>query len=545
MTLNLLLLGFATAFLVCALSIPLIIQLAARVGAIDTPGDWRRIHNRSIPRMGGVGLALGVWSAILLVLTRGEFREWDGFGDWQLQIAPILAALTVMLMVGLLDDKFNLSPRWKLGGQCLAIFILYLGGIRIAGLDILGTHINLSAPIGCRLPWFSTRLSLDLPSLVVTLLWFTACTNIWNLIDGMDGLASGVGSIVAGTLMLVAVYSGNLGTAVLAAALMGGLGGFLLYNWNPACIFLGDSGSLQLGLLIGVLGIQASAGGASEIPILYPMVAMGLPVCDTAMAIFRRWVRDLPLSSADRRHIHHLLLALGLTTKQSVKILYLFTTGLCGVVMLGVAFRSDLLVLVLGLTGSVAFLLILTSRKDELTQLLSDLRARRARRRMERQATRLTWDLVHRIELCNSPESVCKLLEEAAEEFGAKMFLQFEPLSEPMAQFEKDAIAELGDSHYARFVVKEPSGVLVRMVVGHSEEIDIDADILFRSTYKLAEVAAKRLSFLSGYSPPVPAPEELPAESLTPSSESNHGPALALAGSPPIQTLVPPPFPAG
>ena len=129
----------------------------------------------------------------------------------------------------------------------------------------------------------------------MTMLWFLACMNVWNLIDGMDGLASGVGLLVSGTLMLVAIQHGNPGVAFLAAALAGSLAGFLLYNWHPACIFLGDSGSLLIGLLIGVIGVQGSLKEGSAISILFPILAMGLPISDTAMAIFRRWVRNLPL----------------------------------------------------------------------------------------------------------------------------------------------------------------------------------------------------------------------------------------------------------
>ena len=169
--------------------------------------------------------------------------------------------------------------------------------------------------------------------------------NIWNLIDGMDGLASGVGLLVSGTLTLVAIHNENFEVAVLAVALAGSLAGFLLYNWHPACIFLGDSGSMLIGLLIGVIGVQGSMEGPSAISILFPILAMGLPISDTAMAIFRRWVRNLPLSAADRRHVHHLLIGLGLNPRQAALMLYCFSGFLCGAVMLGVALRNEYLTL--------------------------------------------------------------------------------------------------------------------------------------------------------------------------------------------------------
>src|SRR5581483_10938857 len=250
----------------------------------------------------------------------------------------------------------------------LAVLVLFAGGIRIRGISLLDFSIPLSYPIHVHLPVVGPA-RIDLPSLFVTLIWFLGCMNIWNLIDGMDGLASGVGLLVSGTLMLVSIHQENYGSAALAAALAGGLAGFLLYNWHPACIFLGDSGSLLIGLLIGVIGVQGSFKGPSAISILFPILAMGLPISDTAMAIFRRWVRNLPLSSADRRHVHHLLIGLGLNPRQAALLLYCFSGFLCGAVLLGVALRNEVLALVLGISGCFAFLLILMSRRNELATL--------------------------------------------------------------------------------------------------------------------------------------------------------------------------------
>ena len=177
-----------------------------------------------------------------------------------------------------------------------------------------------------------------------------------------------MGLLVSGTLTLVAIHNENFEVAVLAVALAGSLAGFLLYNWHPACIFLGDSGSLLIGLLIGVIGVEGSMEGPSAISILFPILAMGLPISDTAMAIFRRWVRNLPLSAADRRHVHHLLIGLGLDPRQAALLLYCFSGFLCGAVMLGVALRNEYLTLILGISGCLVFLLVVTSRRDELSQ---------------------------------------------------------------------------------------------------------------------------------------------------------------------------------
>jgi UDP-GlcNAc:undecaprenyl-phosphate GlcNAc-1-phosphate transferase len=265
------------------------------------------------------------------------------------------------------------------------------------------------------------HIDLGLPSLIVTMFWFLGCMNVWNLIDGMDGLASGVGLLVSGTLTLVAIHNENTEVALLAVALAGSLAGFLLYNWHPACIFLGDSGALLIGLLIGVIGVQGSMKGPSAISILFPILAMGLPISDTVMAIFRRWVRNLPLSSADRRHVHHLLISLGLNPRQAALMLYCFSGFLCGAVLLGVALRSEFLALILGISGCLAFLVVVTSRRDELSSLRGDLQERIVRGRHERQAAKLTWEAIQRIELSASAEVAFGIVEQTAELLGCEL----------------------------------------------------------------------------------------------------------------------------
>ena len=256
---------------------------------------------------------------------------------------------------------------------------------------------------------------------MVTLFWFLGCMNVWNLIDGMDGLASGVGLLVSGTLTLVAIHNENFQVAVLAVALAGSLAGFLLYNWHPACIFLGDSGSLLIGLLIGVIGVEGSMEGPSAISILFPILAMGLPISDTAMAIFRRWVRNLPLSAADRRHVHHLLIGLGLNPRQAALLLYCFSGFLCGAVMLGVALRNEYLTLVLGISGCLVFLLVVTSRRDELANLRDDLQDRLTRGRQERQAAKLAWEAIQRIELATTGASAYEIVDQTARSLGCEL----------------------------------------------------------------------------------------------------------------------------
>ncbi len=414
---NAFLLVFAIAFMGCVLTTPLVTRIAAWVGAIDRPDQFRRIHKGATPRLGGLGVAFGLGISILPVALGGYLHDWPGSTEWWgRQWAVILSAL-IVLVVGVLDDTRGLSPRIKLMGQASAVLVLILGGIQVSHVTVLGMSIDLTHP-GFAVPILGHTLQFGLPAVLVTLLWFLGCMNVWNLIDGMDGLASGVGLLVAGTMMLVTIQQGNLGSALLAAALAGSLAGFLLYNWHPAVIFLGDSGSLLIGLLIGVIGVQDSMKKASAVTILFPLLAMGLPISDTAMAIFRRWVRNLPLSSADRRHVHHLLIGMGLNPRQAALMLYCFSAFLCGVVLLGVSLNSEFLALVLGLSGCLAFLLILTSRRDELTVLWADLRTRIARGKQERQAAKITWEAIQRIELCEDMDRIWGIVHAATENLG-------------------------------------------------------------------------------------------------------------------------------
>jgi UDP-GlcNAc:undecaprenyl-phosphate GlcNAc-1-phosphate transferase len=344
-------------------------------------------------------------------------------------------------------------------------------------------------------------LVVALPSLIVTLFWFLGCMNIWNLIDGMDGLASGVGLLVSATLTLVAIHNQNVGVAVLAVALAGSLAGFLLYNWHPACIFLGDSGSLLIGLLIGVIGVQGSFKGPSAISILFPILAMGLPISDTAMAIFRRWVRNLPLSSADRRHVHHLLIGLGLDPRQAALLLYCFSGFLCGAVLLGVALENEMLALLLGISGCLAFLLVLTSRRDELESLRGDFWARLARGRQERFAARITWEAIQRIELCEALEKVCQTFEETTEKLGCELIeISCMHRGRPLFQND-DALRDVqwpsplrGPS--AIFRLSSGHDLLLTVSLHQSQNASLAADIAFRFLQRLALSTADRLERL-------------------------------------------------
>ncbi len=485
---------FAFGMLGCVLSTPLVTWFATRVGAIDRPDHFRRIHQAAIPRLGGLALAIGVATATLLTQLDASVGLQAAGGAPMPGRGCLLFAALVILAVGFVDDTRSLGPRIKLLGQAAAVLTLYFGGVRIRSIEFLHLNFDLTEP-ALQLSRLGLPFDLSVPSLLVTMVWFLGCMNIWNLIDGMDGLASGVGLLVTGTLTLVAIHNENFDAAVLSVALSGSLAGFLLYNWHPACIFLGDSGSMLIGLLIGVIGVQGSMGGPSAFSILFPIVAMGLPISDTAMAIFRRWVRNLPLSAADRRHVHHLLMGLGLNPRGAALMLYFFASFLCGAVMLGVAWGNEYLTLILGIFGCLAFLLVVTSRRDELANLRDDLQDRLTRGRQERTAATLTWEAIQRIELCPSAEAAGQVLDRAAEEMGCRR-VRIASGGPVEPDLPRAHAAEAVSGPSAIFRLSGGRGRWITMELALGEETPLAADIVFRYMQRLGLALAGRIERL-------------------------------------------------
>ena len=494
---NTYLLIFAVAFMGCVLVTPMVTRIATWLGAIDRPDQFRRIHKGATPRMGGLGLAFGLTAGLGVAAIGGYLHDWSDYPRWVTTLLPIGLAGLIVLGVGVVDDTREMGPRLKLLGQASAVMVLYVGGIRIDSVTILQLTIPLDSPsLSFSILGFAIKFAV--PGLMVTMLWFLACMNVWNLIDGMDGLASGVGLLVSGTLTLVAIWLENPTVAILAASLAGSLAGFLLYNWHPACIFLGDSGSLLIGLLIGIIGVQGSLKEGATISLLFPILAMGLPITDTAMAIFRRWVRNLPLSSADRRHIHHLLIGLGLNPRQAAALLYCFSAGLCGAVLLGVVFKNEVLALIMGISGCSAFLLILTSRRDELATLRADLASRLARGKQERFAAKVTWEAIQRIELCETAVRIWDIMEAATARLGCD-HLRATCLRDGQIAFEREVEAGPGEAlsgSMATFRLTSGRDLLLIVSVQQAMNSTLEADIAFRFVQRLSLASAERLERL-------------------------------------------------
>jgi UDP-GlcNAc:undecaprenyl-phosphate GlcNAc-1-phosphate transferase len=318
-------------------------MLAPILGAVDKPDGFRKIHDREIPRLGGVGVFIAFMVPIfLLMFVYHRSLISTVLKEHIISVTGLLVGASVALVMGAIDDMVDLRARWKLLLQIFAACVAITAGyqIEILSLPLIGT---------IRLGWLTWPF---------TIFWFLGCMNAINFLDGMDGLAGGVSLIVCITMVLVGLLMDNPMSMFLMACLSGAILGFLLHNFHPARIFLGDSGSNVLGFLIAALAIGSSRKSETAVALLIPVIALGLPIIDTGLAILRRWSRRLPMSAPDRQHIHHLLLSMGLSQTKVVLIMYLASVLLCGVAILSIADERELLILLFICVAVVVFVCV-------------------------------------------------------------------------------------------------------------------------------------------------------------------------------------------
>ena len=306
------LISFIGAAAVSALATPLARMIAFRFNIVSTPGG-RHIHGRVIPRLGGVGIYIAVTITGLALWLSGRLPELFDDRDEHLAYG-LIAGGTLMFLVGLIDDVKGVRALYKLGFQIVAASIAWWLGFRVdvVSLPLLGDF------------------SLGIFSLPATVFWVVGIINAVNLIDGLDGLAAGVVFFAGVTNFVVASLMGTTFVAVVMATLAGAVLGFLFYNFNPARIFMGDSGSYFLGFILAVCSIAGPLQKASAaVSIAVPIAALGVPIIDTLLAMLRRFLERRPLFSPDRGHIHHRLLDMGITHRRAVLIIYGVTVVLC------------------------------------------------------------------------------------------------------------------------------------------------------------------------------------------------------------------------
>jgi len=285
---------------------PVVSRVCRRFGWLDEPRDQRRVHEIAVPRLGGTA----IFAAILLALTSLLFTNnqiTQSIMANSAQLLTVLGPAAIIFMIGIYDDFHGTNAKTKFMGQLLAglLFCAMGGGIQVLSVPLVGS-IELHPIVGGAL----------------TLLWTIGISNAFNLIDGMDGLATGAALFAALVLLVVSLTLGNPLITVMAVVLCGSLIGFLPYNFNPASIFLGDSGSLVIGFILAALSVQGSQKASTAVAVGIPLIAFGVPVIDTAFSIVRRFIGGKPLFEGDREHIHHMLLARGWSQRHVILVLY-------------------------------------------------------------------------------------------------------------------------------------------------------------------------------------------------------------------------------
>lgn len=296
---------FAIVSIVFSLALtPFVKKIAVKLKIIDIPEGNRRIHNKPIPLLGGVAIYFSF--VVTLLLKQGSLT-----GD---EMGVILGA-TVIVIGGLLDDKFDIKPRYKLVFQLAATLILMIYGVRISVVTNPFSSLYEFVDVGI----------MFIP---LTIIWVVGITNALNLIDGLDGLAAGIGLISALTILIIALLNSKNEAAILAVILCGAILGFLPYNFNPASIFMGDTGAQLLGFLLAAISIEGAIKSAAAFSIAVPILALGIPIYDTLFAMIRRKINGKPIMQADRGHLHHRLLDMGFSQKQAVVTMYIISAVL-------------------------------------------------------------------------------------------------------------------------------------------------------------------------------------------------------------------------
>ena len=293
-----LLLAICIAFVISFAATPIAKSFAINVGAIDVPGEARRVHDHPIPRMGGLAIFIGFLISVVLFVNISR------------PVRGILLGTVIMVIVGIIDDIVSLRAWQKFLAQIVAAVVAVLHGVVIQVI----ANPNVFHPV--------EGVSLGFLAVPLTILWIVGITNSVNLIDGLDGLACGVSTIASLTMFAVALLVSEVNVALILAALMGACLGFIPYNFNPAKIFMGDTGALLLGYVLSTVSVIGMFKFYAVVTFVVPIMALAVPLCDTLFAFFRRLLHGQNPMRPDRGHFHHRLIDMGLSQKQAVAILY-------------------------------------------------------------------------------------------------------------------------------------------------------------------------------------------------------------------------------
>ena len=338
-------LAFMIALGMALILTPAVIAFARQTGALDKP-DARKVHVRPIPRIGGIGIYAAFMASILVQLIFADVTP-----EFMTSLIGLMIGGTIIVAIGIIDDYCDLPAKVKLLGQIFAAAVLVIGfDVRI---DVITDP-------------FGDYIYLEFLAIPATIFWVVGLTNTVNLIDGLDGLAAGVSSIAAVTIFLVAMEEGIPFVAMVTAALAGAAVGFLYYNFNPARIFMGDTGSMFLGFMLAGISVVGAVKSAATIAHIVPILALGVPLLDTTFAIVRRARNHRPIFKPDKGHLHHRLLAHGFTQKQAVLLMYVVSAlfGLCAIALTAVSTQAAALIILI-----VAAAVLVGARKLGILQL--------------------------------------------------------------------------------------------------------------------------------------------------------------------------------
>lgn len=307
---------------------PYVRNLAIRKGAIDDPKiDDRRVHKEPTPRWGGIAIFAGIAISLIAILPFA-YPTSTAF-PWYL--IGMLGISALLVIVGALDDLYQYKAK-------LQAILLLLAGVAVQFVFSGSDRVQVQS-LG--IPLTNQYISLGIFAVPLTAIYIFVVTKTMDTIDGVDGLAAGIASISAGTLMLIGAYSGQPRVAIVAAAIGGAALGFLRHNYNPAKIFMGTGGAYVLGFMLATLSIVGALKTAAAVSLIIPVLVFGIPLVDAVNVIVRRLLSGQPITQADKRHLHHQLLGKGLSPKQTVWVLYVAAAALCAVAIIVVRGMSS------------------------------------------------------------------------------------------------------------------------------------------------------------------------------------------------------------
>jgi UDP-GlcNAc:undecaprenyl-phosphate/decaprenyl-phosphate GlcNAc-1-phosphate transferase len=410
-----LLIGFVTSVFLCALLTRSVRNLAVSRGWTDPPDSSRHLHGGPVPRLGGVALFLTVAGAAGLgLVAQSRFGPPTGFSIRA--ASAVLGPAALIFLMGLYDDLRSLGPYLKFGVQILAACLLYLSGLGIHQLTLLLGGSRLSGILG----------------LPLTIFWVLLITNAFNLIDGLDGLAAGAALFSTIVLLVASLLGGNHFVAFLAVVLAGAIAGFLRFNFHPATIFLGDSGSLFIGFMLSALALAGSQKASTMVAVAIPVVCFGLPILDVTIAVVRRFLSGKPLFHGDRDHIHHRLLKRGFSQRDAVLILY-GVSALFGLLSLALLHGGGTTALVLAVLGIGVCVGIPQLRYQEFAEMRRVLGRTASQKRIIANDLRVRH-AVESLRTCEDVSELCRILAGALQPIGFDGFSLKLPSTVRLAQ---------------------------------------------------------------------------------------------------------------